>query len=282
MRTFSRDGLTFDLDDLGPADATPVVLLHGFPQGRACWAAVAPLLADAGLRVLVPDQRGYSSGARPTGPRAYRFAELVGDVVALLDAADAERAHVVGHDWGGAVAWAMATRVPDRMASLTAVSTPHPAAMMASMIGGGQLLKSWYVAAVQAPWLPEQVLAGAGRPLAHSLLVRSGLDAATADTYLDGLSEPGAASAALAWYRALAVEGRPPRGGLVDVPTLHVWSDGDVALGRPATLATARYVRGPYRLEILEGVSHWIPEQQPERLAALVVEHAHEQETGLR
>ena len=127
MKSYHRDGLRFDVIDRGPRDGPAVVCLHGFPQDATAYDGVAPLLVERGMRVLAPDQRGYSAGARPTGRSAYALPELVADVLALLDAAGIDAAHVVGHDWGGAVAWALAGRHPDRVLSLTALSTPHPA-----------------------------------------------------------------------------------------------------------------------------------------------------------
>src|SRR3954454_25376929 len=103
MQQFSRSGFTFDVSDDGPADGPVLVLLHGFPENRSSWAAMTSLLVDAGFRVLAPDQRGYSPGARPTSRRSYAMPELVADVLALVDASDAARVHVVGHDWGGGV-----------------------------------------------------------------------------------------------------------------------------------------------------------------------------------
>src|SRR5579875_2784646 len=133
METFTRDELTFDVTDSGPDDAPVVVLLHGFPQDRQAWGKVTPQLVDAGYRVLAPDQRGYSPGASPRGVSAYRLRELCGDVAALLDAAGAGQAHIVGHDWGGAVAWSFAGAHPHRVASCTVLSTPHPAALTWAM-----------------------------------------------------------------------------------------------------------------------------------------------------
>ena len=124
---------------------TPVVLLHGFPQTAACWIRVAQALAAVGYRVLAPDQRGYSPGARPAAVRTYRMPELVADVLALAEAAGAARFHLVGHDWGGAVAWALAGRHPERVATLTSVSTPHPRGLAAALLTGGQLLRSAYI-----------------------------------------------------------------------------------------------------------------------------------------
>ncbi|MEJ7585388.1 MAG: alpha/beta fold hydrolase, partial [Acidimicrobiales bacterium] len=128
MKTFTNDGLTFEVSDRGPEDGPVVILLHGFPQTAECWAGVAPRLADAGLRVLAPNQRGYSPQARPTGRRAYLLNLLMGDVLALADSAGAERFHLVGHDWGAVVAWSVAAEHPERVASLTTLSVPHPRA----------------------------------------------------------------------------------------------------------------------------------------------------------
>ena len=154
---FASDSLSFTVRDVGPIDGPVVIALHGFPQTSASWDLVAPLLADAGYRVLAPDQRGYSTGARPRAVRAYRMDRLTADVLALADAAGAERFHLLGHDWGAAVSWALASRHADRVASLSAVSVPHPAAL-ARALRGRQALRSWYIAAFQLPWLPERLL----------------------------------------------------------------------------------------------------------------------------
>ena len=135
MDSFTRDGLVFPVDDAGDRDAsTTAVLLHGFPQLPSAFDAVARTLHGNGLRTLTPTQRGYAATNTPTGRWHYRTVDLVGDVLAMLDAAELDRVHLVGHDWGGAVAWAAAAWHPDRIASLTVLSTPHPAAMAASML----------------------------------------------------------------------------------------------------------------------------------------------------
>ncbi|MGH8972691.1 MAG: alpha/beta fold hydrolase, partial [Acidimicrobiia bacterium] len=145
MDRYEADGLVFDLTDAGPSDGEVVVLLHGFPANRGCWDGVVPLLAGAGYRVLAPDQRGYSPGARPRGRRAYRLDHLAGDVVALMDAVGVARVHLVGHDFGAAVAWHVATWHPDRLYSVTSLATPHGKALVRSMVSSTQPLRSWYV-----------------------------------------------------------------------------------------------------------------------------------------
>jgi len=269
--SFRRDGLTFDVIDGGPTDGEPVVLLHGFPQDASAWKLVSPALHQAGLRTLAVDQRGYSPMARPRGRRHYRLRETTADVLALLDAAGLESAHLVGHDWGAAVAWALGAWHPDRVRTLTAISVPHPAAMAKAMVSD-QALRSSYMALFQLPLLPERLLlSGGGDPL-RRMLRGNGLSQEAAAHYVARMSEPGALSAALGWYRALPWSGRDPV-GTVRVPTLHVWSTGDAFLGRVCTEATAQYVDAPYRLEVLDDVTHWIPELAPDRVATLITAH---------
>ena len=272
MDDFFRDGLTFDVRDAGPADGEPVVLLHGFPQDSRSWDRLAPVLHGAGLRTLAPDQRGYSPMARPRGRAAYQARELVADVLALLDAAGLDRAHVVGHDWGGALVWALGAWHPDRVRTLTVLSVPHPGAMATAMLTSDQGLRSTYMAAFQVPFLPEQALLARGAAPLRRMLRRSGLPDSLAEHYVSRMREPGALTAALNWYRALPWHARDPV-GRVRVPTLHVWSTEDTFLGRAATEATARFCGEAYRLEVLEGVPHWIPELAAEQVGELVVAH---------
>ena len=272
MDTFSRGDLVFDVRDAGPADGEPVVLLHGFPQDARAFDRVAPTLHGAGLRTLAPDQRGYSPMARPRGRSAYRARALVDDVLALLDAAGLASAHVVGHDWGALVGWALGAWHPDRVRTLTVLSVPHPGAMAKAMVTSDQALRSAYMAAFQVPVLPERALLAGGGAALRRMLRRSGLPDSLADHYVARMREPGALTAALNWYRALPWHAGDPV-GRVPVPTLHVWSTDDRFLGRTATEDTARFCSGAYRLEVLEGVPHWIPELAAEQLGELVVAH---------
>ena len=285
VERFSRDGLTFDVTDAGPPDGPVVVLLHGWPQDRSAWEAVTPRLTAAGLRVLAPDQRGYSPGARPGDRSAYRMSELVADVLALVDAGGAPTVHLVGHDWGGAVAWAFAERHPDRLDGLTVVSTPHPAAMAWAVRHGDQALRSWYMLAFQLPVLPELVLR-LGLP---TVLRGSGLPAEQAERYAARFREPGAAGGGLAWYRALrpglprphlphrpgatapADEVAEAASSPVTVPTTYLWGGHDPALGRAAAERTARWVAADYRFVELDA-GHWLPESHPHAVAAAVLD----------
>ncbi|MEZ5382416.1 MAG: alpha/beta fold hydrolase [Microthrixaceae bacterium] len=271
LSSYRNDGLTFDVDDSG-GEGEVVVLLHGFPQSRTSWAALTPHLVNAGYRVLAPDQRGYSPGARPRRRRDYAIGLLAGDVVALADAAGVDRFHVVGHDWGGGAAWALAERHPERLLTMTSLSTPHPLAMAASMVRSRQLLKSWYMLFFQLPWLPEATIrSAAGGRRIRDAFVESGMAPDEADDRLDMLRR-GAARGALGWYRGLPFAGRST-GGKVQVPTLYVYSTGDVALGRMAADLTKNYVGGPYFYEVLDGVSHWIPDDAADLIAPTILNH---------
>lgn len=272
MERFEHDGFTFDVTDHGPADGRVVLALHGWPEDRHCWDRLAPALVDAGCRVLAPDQRGYSPGARPPRRRDYRLDLLVGDVLALADRVGAPRVDVIGHDWGAAVAWEIAARHPERVRTLTALSVPHPEAMLTATLHGPQLLKSWYMLAFQLPWLPEHALAaGGGRMLARGL-GRDGLDEHSAHRYAERAADPDAMRTMLHWYRALPFSARQRPMPAVAVPTLFVWGTDDVAITRAAAERCADHVTGPYRFVALEGQPHWLPSAATSSLAPLIVE----------
>jgi pimeloyl-ACP methyl ester carboxylesterase len=272
VETYTREGLTFDVTDIGPTDGRVVVLLHGFPEDRHCWDRIAPGLAGAGYRVIAPDQRGYSPGARPPGRRAYTVKKLRLDVLALADVAGATRFDVVGHDWGGLVAWDLAANFPERIRSLTSLSTPHPRAVQSVVLRSTQLFHSWYMLFFQLPYIPEAAMRWTGPERATKALTKGGLDPDTAARYAERLTNPASSTAPLNWYRGLPLGGRRPTPD-VKVPTLYVWSDGDVYLTRAAAEGTARYVSGRYRFEVLTGMSHWIPTGAPERVTPLILSH---------
>ena len=268
---WTRDGLRFDVRDRGPEGHETALCLHGFPQDGTAYNEVATRLVADGMRVLAPDQRGYSPGARPAGRPAYVLEALADDVVALLDAAEVEQAHVVGHDWGGAVAWYLGSRRADRIRSLTVLSTPHPAAMGAEWLRSSQGLRSWYVAAFQLPFLPELVMSAGGGRLFVDGLRRSGLGSERAAHYGARMREPGALTAALGWYRAIG--GTRHRGaGRVAVPTTYVVGRRDPFFSAAAVRRTADLVTSPYRLVELDA-GHWLPETRAADVAAVVRGH---------
>lgn len=280
MDTFTHDGLTFEVLDAGPADGPVVVLLHGFPQDATAYADVARLLAEEGVRTLAPHQRGYSSAARPRSVAAYRMSHLVGDVVALLDAAGVQQAVVVGHDWGGAVAWEVGRRHPERVSGLVVLSTPHPAALARSLRRSDQARRSWYILGFQAPRLPERLMA---RMLRRGSLAGQGMPAEHATRYAARLGTAAAMRGPVNWYRAAFRSSlRPPRpapgrqssssrrasGAQVAVPTTYIWGSRDAYLGRAAAELTADHVAGDYDF-VEVAADHWLPEKEAE----LVVQH---------
>jgi pimeloyl-ACP methyl ester carboxylesterase len=268
---FDRDGLTFRATVGGPAGGVPVVLLHGFPGSRQTWPAVAEHLHRAGIHTAALEQRGYGPTARPEAVGDYRLPALADDVIALTEALGTDRCHLVGHDWGGIVAWFLAATQPSRWASLTVLSTPHPRAYAAATLRSDQGLRSAYAVAFQVPLLPEALLTAAGGRMLQASLRSSGLNGATARQYADHLGTPAAMRAALNWYRAAFRHPSDLRDvGDVTVPTTYVWSTGDSALGRVAAERTGMHVSAPYRFVVLNGVSHWIPETRPARTAEII------------
>ncbi|MGW3208296.1 alpha/beta fold hydrolase [Streptomyces sp. NPDC001135] len=260
----------FDAIAAGPPDGRPVLLLHGFPQTGLVWQRQIAALAAQGHRVVAPDQRGYSPGARPRRPEDYRMGHLVDDVVAIAEQLGWAAFDLVGHDWGGAVAWWTAHAHPGRVRTLTVVSTPHPGALASALrTDQDQRERSHYMIAWrETPATEERMLADDARQL--RALYAGKVPQASAEAYVRHLSEPGALTAALNWYRA----GRPDGAiGVIDVPTLYVWSTRDSAFGPAAAQQTGQWVSGPYRFETLQGVSHWVPEEAPETLSRLLLEH---------
>ncbi|MFS4095315.1 alpha/beta fold hydrolase [Streptomyces sp. AF1A] len=267
--SISTAGGVFDATVAGPPEGRPVLLLHGFPQTRLAWQRQIAALAAHGYRVVAPDQRGYSPRARPRRPEDYRISRLVDDVVAITEELGWATFDVVGHDWGGAVAWWTADAHPGRVRTLTVVSTPHPGALAAALrTDEDQRKRSLYMIDWrETPATEERMLAHDAREL--RALYAGKVPRESVEAYVRHLSEPGALTAALNWYRA----GRPDGSiGTVDVPTLYVWSTGDRAFGATPAQETGRWVSGPYRFETLQGVSHWIPEEAPEALNRLLLD----------
>jgi pimeloyl-ACP methyl ester carboxylesterase len=267
IHQFANDGLTFTVTDEGPVDGDVVVLLHGFPQTSTSWRAVCERLHASGYRTLTFDQRGYAPTARPRGRRAYRMSRLVSDVAALVEATGAP-AHLVGHDWGAAVAWSTAAGRPELVRTLTAVSVPHPRAFLGSMPISSQILRSYYIGLFQLPWLPERACRNP-RLLAR-MLGGTGMTPEQIATVRSEVVDGGALTPSLNWYRAMPFAS-PRYARKVATPTTYVWTTGDTALSRRGATMCARNVSGPYRFEIADG-SHWVPEEQPDLLHDLIVD----------
>jgi pimeloyl-ACP methyl ester carboxylesterase len=267
--------LVFDALAAGPADGELVLLLHGFPQSAEEWRAQLEALGEAGYRAVAPDQRGYSPRARPEEVEHYLPDHLVADVLAVADWLGGHRVHVVGHDWGALVAWRLAGRFPDRVRTLTAVSVPHPFAVVEAMASGSgdQPFRSAYIAFFRQEGLSEKLLLADEGAGLRALFANTGYtDRPAMERYVERLLEPGALTAALNWYRALGAAWVVDLGP-VTAPTMLVWGTDDPAVGREAADACGRYVEGPYRFEVLEGVGHWVPEEAAADLNRLLLDH---------
>lgn len=249
-----------------------VLLLHGYPETSEAWREQLQPLAAAGYYAVAPNQRGYSPGARPAGIEPYAIPSLIADVFAMATALGADTFDVVGHDWGAAVAWVVAAAKPERVRSLAAVSVPHPDAFSAAFANpdGEQTRKSRYIDAFRAEGSEDRFTANGGAGMA--VIYGDAVPKAKVDAYLEVLGTPEAMGAALNWYRATDFK-TSARLGPVRVPTLFVWSTDDIAIARSGAEATKDFVDAPYRFEVLEGVSHWIPEETPDRLRDLLLAH---------
>lgn len=270
IRTVERDGLVFDVLDDGPVDGEPVVLLHGWPERATVWRHVAPILNAAGYRTLAMDRRGFSPGARPKRRRDYKLPALAADVAALIDEIGAS-AHVVGHDWGAAVAWTVAGYYPDQVRTLTAVSVGHPAAFMKAMVKSDQLLRSYYMLAFTVPFLPE-LLVRRRADWFDLQLRKGGMTREDVARFRREIVEDGALTSSLSCYRAMLLTHPRAIRFRVSAPTTMVWSSKDVALGRWGAEHSADWVDGPFELVVLEDVTHWVPTETPEALAETILE----------
>ncbi|WP_327110913.1 alpha/beta hydrolase [Nocardia sp. NBC_01730] len=261
---------TFDALAAGTPGGREVLLLHGFPQGAVEWEFQLEALGGGGCHAVAPDQRGYSPGVRPERAAEYRLEELVGDVVAIADRLGWERFDLIGHDCGALVGWAVADRIPGRIRTFSAVSHPHPTALEQAMAKDeDQAQRAHHLTMLRQPRAAERILL-ADDSAGLRRIFEWKVSEEHVEDYVRRLERPGALTAALNWYRATHLASPI---GPVSVPTLYVWSTEDATVGSTAALATQKYVSGPYRFEMLEDVSHWIPEEAPEALTRLLIRH---------
>lgn len=272
----TRSGLTFTADVAGPIDGPLVLLLHGYPESRHSWRAALPALADAGYRAVAPDQRGYSPGARPDPKELsnYAFDKLVNDAIEIVAAAGHEgrRFHQVGHDWGGQVSWGVAAAHPKRLASLTVMSRPHPKSFRRALEkpDGEQKNRSKHHRAFLDAETGKLLLADNARRLREGLFGQ-GVPASAMDEHLSVLGTPDAMEAALAWYRANV--GLAADIGMIEVPTLYIWGDVDATVGPDAAYGTREFVSGPFAMEVLPNVGHFVMDQAPAKATDLLLAH---------
>lgn len=258
-------GIEVHVEGEGPA----VLLLHGFPDDGSLWRNQLPVLVERGFQVIAPDQRGFGESDRPEQVEAYSFPFLLGDMLAVLDHLAIDRAHVVGHDWGAAVAWALASLAPDRVDHLAALSVGHPLSFRDA--GLPQREKSWYMLLFQFEGVAERWLSADDF---HNL--RAWANHPDHDSVVTRLSRPGALTSGLAWYRANlppeTLVSDPIELPAITAPTMGVWSTGDMALTEQSMTGSAKHVSGPWRYERLDGPGHWIPLDAPDRLNELLLD----------
>jgi pimeloyl-ACP methyl ester carboxylesterase len=255
----------------GPVDGPLVLLLHGWPEFADSWTQVLAGLGAAGYRAVAVDQRGYAPGARPAAVADYAINHLVDDALAFADSQGGGRFHLVAHDWGGMVAWVLAGAHPDRLRTLSVLATPHPSAF--KQAAAAEYHRLDYVRLFrQDGHLAEGALRADG---AARLRAAYGgrVPGELVERNVARLSEPGALTGTLNWYRGATDDEFSFPVGTITVPTLYVWGDQDSAFGRGAAQATGDFVTADYRFEILDGVSHWIPEEAPDRVTPMIIEH---------
>ena len=270
------NGISLHAVEAGPADGPLVILLHGFPEFWYGWRHQIEALANAGYRVLAPDQRGYNLSDKPKGIGAYNLDALAADVAGLIDAAGRARACLVGHDWGGAVAWWTAIKYPQRLEKLAILNAPHPKVMRWNLLHNrAQRRKSWYMFMFQMPLLPEWRMRRANWEIGQRALQGTSRPGTFSEAdlalYREAWSQPGAAKAMINWYRA-SLRSRPQRvaSSRVTAPALIIWGTRDKFLGRElAEQSVALCDNG--KLVWVEGASHWVQHEEPARVNELLL-----------
>ncbi|MBA2664827.1 MAG: alpha/beta hydrolase [Bradymonadaceae bacterium] len=270
------NGVTLEALDAGPEDGELVVLLHGFPEFWYSWRHQIVALVEAGFRVIAPDQRGYNLSEKPTKLAAYSTDQLADDVAGIIEAAGHQKAHIVGHDWGGAVSWWFAERHSERLSSLAVLNCPHHSVFQKALKSDfAQMRRSWYIVLFQVPGLIERIFPmndwGAGVKILRDTVRKGAFSEADIALYKTAWAQPGAFKSMISWYRA-AAKNFNERGGKrpIEQPTLVIWGEQDTALGRNMAQPSAeRSTNG--RVEFLPHASHWVMQDAPEEVNALLV-----------
>ncbi len=256
-----------------------VVLLHGFPEFWYSWRHQILFLSEQGYRVVAPDLRGYNDTDKPrTG---YKISTLLRDIVGLIKGLGEEKAIIVGHDWGGVLAWAFALRYPQMTERLIVLNAPHPAAFARDMRTPQQLRKSWYAFAFQIPWLPEFLLGRKhaeliGKMLYSSAVRKTAFPPEVLAHYQEAMSKPGALRSSINYYRAafslpLSFNAGNGTNTTIDAPTLLIWGDQDIALGISLTQGLEQWVPN-LQIRHLPDSGHWVQQEQPDEVNTLLLE----------
>lgn len=274
VRMQEANGLDFELVEAGSGDRL-ALCLHGFPELNFSWRNQIQLLVDKGWRVWAPNLRGYGASSRPQGIDAYDIDRLVDDVAALIDASGAREVMLVTHDWGSIIGWVFAARRVRPISKLIVLSVPHPVCMRRALRHWAQLKRSWYAFMFQIPRFPEWALSrNEGQPVAEAFVTSAAdKDRFTPDVldiYRRAALRPGALTAMVNYYRAAFRAGdRILPSNVIGTPTLLIWSDGDVAVD-PGTMQGVGEFVSNLEMHCLKGVSHWIQQDAPEAVNALI------------
>lgn len=273
----ATNGIRLHVVEAGPPDGAPVILLHGFPEFWYGWRHQIPALVEGGFRVFAPDQRGYNLSDKPDAISAYNLDELARDVIGLIDSTGHPKVHLIGHDWGAAVAWWTAIYYPDRLDKLAILNVPHTSVMFKALrTNPVQMLRSWYIAFFQIPRLPEFMILSGDAMAGISALLRTSSPGSFTDQdiphYIHAWKQPGAMTAMLNWYRAIVRYPPPPAAdSRIHVPTRIIWGKNDVALTAQMAAQSLEYCNDG-QLTMLENATHWVQHDQPERVNHLLLE----------
>jgi pimeloyl-ACP methyl ester carboxylesterase len=254
-----------NLNVLIEGEGEPVLLLHGFPDSNYLWRGVIPRLVNSGYKVIAPDQRGFGMSDAPEGKENYDMELIAKDAVAILDALNISEAKLVAHDWGAMIGWLLAGTYPERFESYTAVSVGHPKAYAST--GFEQKKKGWYVLFFQLGGIAEKVFMAEN----WSLFRKTVDNHPEMDHWIEDLSRPGRLTAGMNWYRANLSKLWKAEFPRVKIPVFGIWSTEDVALAEDQMIGSAEYVDAQWRYERLEGVSHWVPVDEPDKLSSLLL-----------
>ena len=265
------NGIRLHVVQAGPKSGTPVLLLHGFPENWRCWIRQLPALAQAGCRVIIPDQRGYNLSDKPSGIKNYRINELTKDILGLIDALDYEKVNLVGHDWGAAVAWSLGIQNPERLHRLGVLNVPHPAVMQRFLRRDfEQLRRSWYIFFFQLPGIPEAALRAQNWHRMIRALRESGKEntftSEDIEKYQESWSQPGAITAMINWYRAAArYQIQMSEETCVKVPTLMLWGMKDFALSHRMARPSMDFCKEG-RLLFFPDATHWVQRDEADEV----------------
>ncbi|MBX2998507.1 MAG: alpha/beta hydrolase [Caldilineaceae bacterium] len=275
--TVKTNGVRLHVVQAGPEDGPLVILLHGFPEFWYGWRRQIPALAEAGYWVWAPDQRGYNLSDKPAEIPAYNLDELTRDIVGLIDAAGREKAFVIGHDWGAAVAWWLAIHYPERVEKLGILNVPHPSVMAKTLRSQPrQLLKSWYIFFFQIPRLPEFLISRGQWQGAKQIMRRSSRPGSFSDEdlemYREAWSQPQAFTSMINWYRAAVRNSQKMgRSRRVSIPTLMLWGVNDVALDRSMAQPSIDFC-DEGRLVFFEQATHWVQHDEADKVTKFLLD----------